>query len=143
MENVIIKENYIEEVSRKATPTEVCNKHLLERDDDPNQEINKALADFKKNEPKAYTCTQEIIQNFILDAFDEYGHLFKDSNCATGTMINTIYGKLREVAYKNFIREIRSYDSKTRAVAKIYFINQVDGENYVSHSIILVKSPHL
>lgn len=127
MEDFVIQEDYIKQI-RVESPTEIFNSHLIKRDDDPNQEINKVVSDMQKTNPEAYQRTKDVIKNFIIDAFDEGGRLFRDSNTQAGTMINTVYGKLREIAYKNFLRELRGYDAKTRALAKIYFIHYVDGE---------------
>jgi hypothetical protein len=127
MDDFHIDENYIKQ-ERGVSPTELFTSHLMERDDDPNQEIHKELASLEKTQPAALAATKEVIQNFVLDAFDENGQLFRDTNCQTGTTINSVYGKLREIAYKHFLKAIRNYDAKTRAVTKMYFINKVDGE---------------
>lgn len=127
MENIHIDENYIEE-HREESPTEVFNSHLIARDDDPNEEIELEIAHLEKTQPKALSDTKEVIQNFVLEAFDSKGNLLSDVNCQTGTIINTIYGKLREVAYKHFLKVTRGYDSKTRAITKMYFISIIDGE---------------
>ena len=86
------------------------------------------LHSLKNNQPQALLETKDIIQNFILEAFDSKGRLFEDATCASGTTINSVYGKLREVAYKHFMRITKGYDTKTRAISKMYFISQVDGE---------------
>mmetsp|Transcript_14567 Transcript_14567/g.14518 ORF Transcript_14567/g.14518 Transcript_14567/m.14518 type:complete len:333 (-) Transcript_14567:270-1268(-) len=128
MENrITIDENYIKEV-RDESPTDLFHNHLLQRDDDPNEELEEEIALLKKYQSKAYSETIDIIQNFILDAFDEDGRLFEESNCQSGTTINTVYGKLREVAYKHLLRNGKNYDSKTRAITKMLFISKVDGE---------------
>jgi hypothetical protein len=127
MESIHIDENYIEK-ARNQTPTELFNDHLIHRDDDPGQEIKLELQKLEKDQPQVLKETQEIINNFILDAFDENGSLFQDASCQAGTTISTIYGKLREIAFKHLLKITKNYDAKTRALAKIYFINQVDVE---------------
>eukprot|EP00345_Euplotes_harpa_P010831 CAMPEP_0168337242 /NCGR_PEP_ID=MMETSP0213-20121227/12052_1 /TAXON_ID=151035 /ORGANISM="Euplotes harpa, Strain FSP1.4" /LENGTH=470 /DNA_ID=CAMNT_0008342651 /DNA_START=23 /DNA_END=1435 /DNA_ORIENTATION=+ len=121
------KEDYIEE-SREITPTEVQNNHLLNRDDDLNQEINELVSTFCKRHPRAFEVTNQIIQNFILDGFDFDGTILKDVSCQTGTTISSVYGKLREMAYKNLMRVTKEFDTSVRLEAKIYFITVVDGE---------------
>jgi hypothetical protein len=127
MENVHIDDNYIEQ-TREESPTDVFNSHLIMRDDDPNEEIELQIANLLKTEPQALIETKEVIQNFVLEAFDDNGKLLQDANCQTGTMVNSIYGKLREVAYKHFLKVTRGYDSRTRAITKMYFISIIDGE---------------
>jgi hypothetical protein len=128
MDNFNIDENYIVQNKREESPTEIFNSHLCTRDDDPNDEIQGVLDSMKRDQPEAFTHTQEVIQNFIIDAFDEGGRLFRDSSSQAGTIINTVYGKLREVAFKHLLKTTKNYDAKTRAQAKIYFIHKVDGE---------------
>ena len=127
MESLHINENYIEEV-RNESPTDLFNTHLLERDDDPNEELDAELVILAKEQPQALQDTKDVIENFVIEAFDDNGRLFEEASCQSGTTINTVYGKLREVAYKHFLKVTRGYDSKTRAVCKMYFISQVDGE---------------
>jgi hypothetical protein len=127
MENVIIDENYVDQ-TREQTPTELFNTHLLERDDDPGEEIKADLDKLKKEQPQAFNETNEVIQNFILDAFDEEGSLFRDASSKTGTTISMIYGKLREIAFKHLMKITRKYDSRTRALLKMHFIQKVDVE---------------
>mmetsp|Transcript_8146 Transcript_8146/g.7728 ORF Transcript_8146/g.7728 Transcript_8146/m.7728 type:complete len:219 (+) Transcript_8146:35-691(+) len=110
------------------SPTEIFQNHLLARDDDLNEGLEEEINLLKRSQPKAYEETLEVIQNFILVAFNDNGKLFDDADCQNGTAINNVFGKLRVVAYKHFLRIIKKYDGKTRAVAKMLFISKVDGE---------------
>ena len=44
----------------------------------------------------------------------------------TGTTINSVYGKLREIAYKNLLRVTREFDPSVKKEAIMYFIIKVD-----------------
>lgn len=127
MEKFVLDEDYIKH-ERLESPTEIFTNLLIKREDDPNEEIMEAIAEFEKCQPQALEITDKVIQNFIYDAFDEGGKLFRDFNSQAGTMINTVFSKLREVAFKHFLKETKGFDAKTRALAKIYFIHIVDGE---------------
>ena len=125
MESIIIHDDYINE-TRDISATEIQNTHMMRRDDDLMEEIQEMVSTFEKRQPKAFALTNEIIKNYIMEAFDDSGKLFKENNSQTGTTINSVYGKLREIAYKNLLRVSKEFEPCVRKEAIMYFIVKVD-----------------